>query len=219
MVTAILQLLLLFVYDTLQQLYYVQSGNDPKSCVQFIKSSIKRKYSDVNDDIKKIVKCMGEDKDSNVQFKITDNNKVTTELWPSYLAGVYILDRIEDVATNRDCNREAIFPVIAVYARTFYKLQAPNYFADNKEILTDFIIGLNVSINRFSIIAERDAIAVNYGNYHLREFTDTPTIVMFVGVDFYEAHAFLVSYTIVHFVYTNYDRVGMRSWLISTPIK
>lgn len=67
--------------------------------------------------MKKITKSMVADEKEYVQFKISDGANNTTDLWPSYLAGVYISDRIEDVSQYKKCDRESIYPVIAVRAK------------------------------------------------------------------------------------------------------
>lgn len=71
-------------------------------------------------------------------------------------------------------------------------------------------------ITDYVLIREADAIAVEYGymrNLH-NEF-EIPVTVLFVGVGFSEAQAFVVEYSKVCDCYCYHYRITMRSYVMS----
>lgn len=71
-------------------------------------------------------------------------------------------------------------------------------------------------ITDYVLIREADAIAIEYGymkNLH-NEF-ETPVTVLFVGVGFSEAQAFVVEYSKVGYCYGYHYRINMSYYVMS----
>lgn len=65
-----------------------------------MKSSIKRRYSEVNEDIRVGIPSMREDGNGNVEYVITVEGE-EKHFTPFHLAGTVIADRVEDIKRNR----------------------------------------------------------------------------------------------------------------------
>lgn len=72
--------------------------------MKYIKSSIKRPYAQVSEDVKIANPSITEDDKGNVQYTILIDNR-EEKFWPSHLAGSYISDRIEDIKEGRSTEK------------------------------------------------------------------------------------------------------------------
>ena len=77
-----------------------QSDRNPSACIKFVKSSIKRPFEDISDQIKKVVTSLSADENGEAQYVISIDGK-NTAFWPSHMAGIYISDRIADIKKER----------------------------------------------------------------------------------------------------------------------
>ncbi|OAO18163.1 hypothetical protein AV274_0103 [Blastocystis sp. ATCC 50177/Nand II] len=171
---------------------HIISDRNPSCCVRFIKSSIKRPYSQVNDDIRTAIESMREGDNGEVEYVVNVGGKEEHFL-PSHLAGTYISDRIEDIKNDRKAERMNL--VISI----------PAYYTE--EQVTELQAGLKITgINDYLFITEPEAIAVEYGYYKNlnKEFDTQPLTVLFVGVGFAAAQVFAVTYTQDHFNILHY---------------
>ena len=83
--------------------------------MRFIKSSIKRPYSQVNDDIRTAIESMREGDNGEVEYVVNVGGKEEHFL-PSHLAGTYISDRIEDIKNDRKAERMNLVISVALYS-------------------------------------------------------------------------------------------------------
>ena len=72
--------------------------------MRYIKSSIKRPYAQVSEDVRIANPSMTEGDKGNVQYSVLIENQVE-KFWPSHLAGSYISDRIEDIKKDRKADK------------------------------------------------------------------------------------------------------------------
>ena len=72
--------------------------------MRYIKSSIKRPYAQVSEDVRIANPSMTEDDKGNVQYSVLIE-KQEEKFWPSHLAGSYISDRIEDIKKDRKADK------------------------------------------------------------------------------------------------------------------
>ena len=72
--------------------------------MRYIKSSIKRPYAQVSEDVRIANPSMTEDDKGNVQYSVLIENQ-EEKFWPSHLAGSYISDRIEDIKKDRKADK------------------------------------------------------------------------------------------------------------------
>ena len=72
--------------------------------MRYIKSSIKRPYAQVSEDVRIANPSMTEDDKGNVQYSVLIENQ-EEKCWPSHLAGSYISDRIEDIKKDRKADK------------------------------------------------------------------------------------------------------------------
>ncbi|KAK8810907.1 hypothetical protein WA556_003990 [Blastocystis sp. ATCC 50177/Nand II] len=170
----------------------VVNEGDRRCRVRYIKSSIKRPYAQVSEDVRIANPSMTKDDKGNVQYSVLIENQ-EEKFWPSHLAGSYISDRIEDIKKDRKADKLNLV------------LSIPRYFTE--EQINDFKAGLVVSgITEYILIQEPDAVAVEYG-YYLNlshQFDEKPMTVLFVGVGYSASQAFVVQYTKDHFKILHY---------------
>ena len=72
--------------------------------MRYIKSSIKRPYAQVSEDVRIANHYMTKDDKGNVQYSVLIENQ-EEKFWPSHLAGSYISDRIEDIKKDRKADK------------------------------------------------------------------------------------------------------------------
>ncbi len=72
--------------------------------MRYIKSSIKRPYAQVSEDVRIANPSMTKDDKGNVQYSVLIENQ-EEKFWPSHLAGSYISDRIEDIKKDRKADK------------------------------------------------------------------------------------------------------------------
>ena len=72
--------------------------------MRYIKSSIKRPYAQVSEDVRIANPSMTKDDMGNVQYSVLIENQ-EEKFWPSHLAGSYISDRIEDIKKDRKADK------------------------------------------------------------------------------------------------------------------
>ena len=72
--------------------------------MRYIKSSIKRPYAQVSEDVRIANPSMTGDDKGNVQYSVLIENQ-EEKFWPSHLAGSYISDRIEDIKKDRKADK------------------------------------------------------------------------------------------------------------------
>ena len=72
--------------------------------MRYIKSSIKRPYAQVSEDVRIANPSMTKDDKGNVQYSALIENQ-EEKFWPSHLAGSYISDRIEDIKKDRKADK------------------------------------------------------------------------------------------------------------------
>lgn len=72
--------------------------------MRYIKSSIKRPYAQVSEDVRITNPSMTKDDKGNVQYSVLIENQ-EEKFWPSHLAGSYISDRIEDIKKDRKADK------------------------------------------------------------------------------------------------------------------
>ena len=94
----------------------MQSNRNPSCCVRFIKSSIKRPYSQVNEDIRIMMESMREGSNGEVEFVVSVGGKEEHFL-PSHLAGTYISDRVEDIKNDRKAESMNLVISVALLPR------------------------------------------------------------------------------------------------------
>ena len=72
--------------------------------MRYIKSSIKRPYAQVSEDVRIANPSVTKDDKGNVQYSVLIENQ-EEKFWPSHLAGSYISDRIEDIKKDRKADK------------------------------------------------------------------------------------------------------------------
>ena len=81
-----------------------------------MKSSIKRDYAEVDEYIKKIVKCINEADDELVEYRVP--NEADASSWPAHIAAMFLAEQVREILKNKDItstDRDTINVTFAVY--------------------------------------------------------------------------------------------------------
>ena len=165
-----------------------------------MKSSIKRSFSLVSEEMLQAYPSMKSDDDGFVVYQVTVDDTVV-DITPEHLSGSYIADRVNDIKKERCVDDLRLV------------LSVPAYFSDEQVKL--YQAGLCIAnVNNYILIRDTESIAVAYSYYEsLRHRFTVPKVVLFVGIGFYEAEAFVVRFSNDSFdilAYEHTSKVGAQ---------